>query len=228
MLKKITAFVLSFLASGYAFASEETEFIDSFRFDRAEYSLKFGGWSSHRSSLTEDVIRKYKNDSFRYNENHHGLGIDVSIPYMDTNHSLTMGAWYMEDSLYKDAYHIGVGYKYSFYTDLPVLESIDANLAITYMNRSTLASNSWFFDSTGGSLSGQGQSEEILVKQVSIERTRIVAPIPYITLNFTKNINIDLMALFTDANYWITNNKGVNEYISKYETVLFMRAGLSF
>jgi hypothetical protein len=228
-MKKLLISLFSILICANANAENIAEkFISDFDTSKAEYLIKFGGWSHHGNTLTKKIIKKYQNKDFKYNQNHSGIGIEYSLPYKDSNHYFTSGFWYMKDSFGMDAFHAGAGYKYRYDLGLRFLDSVDFNLVLTYFNRSRIHSENSYFSIIGVDKNGS-QTEKLhhLNKLITVERTQFILPAPYITLNITKNINIDLMAIVTPAQYDDLKNNKVVTY-KTYESVFFVRAGFTF
>lgn len=188
--------------------------------------IKFGGWSHHGDSMTKDLINKYTDKDFEYNESHNGIGIDYFSNFVGSNHYFGAGFWYMTDSYRQHAYHLGLAYKYKYNIGYEYLDSIDFNMTVTYFNRSGISSQTII----GGNSSELNiDNPELLESQkiYSIERIHFVLPSPYITINFTKNFNIDIMGLADKSSSKELIN-GENVYRSEWETVIFIRAGYNF
>lgn len=93
-----------------------------------EVEVKFGGWSHH--------FGLDAGDSYQYNESHNGLGVEY---FLQTNyrspHRFGVGYWQMKDSFNHDATNTGVIYQYDTMTGYPLLDMVDLNVALYYMER---------------------------------------------------------------------------------------------
>lgn len=223
MKKIILAF--SIMVSSFSAIAES----NYFNLDKAEYTVKFGGWSYHGDGLTKKMIHKYQDTKFKYNENHSGLGFEYAMPIKNSNHFLTGGAWYMKDSFNKDSFHLGLGYKYRFNLDYDYLDSIDLNLVLTYYNRGVIDSTNQLMATIGVDSNGNPLEPEYnLDKNIKIKRDNFTLPTPYITFNITERVNIDTMILLYPTKFMDSNEDNEIIYHDELESVFFIRAGFTF
>ena len=132
----------------------------------AEFVAKFGGWSKHSD--------KAYGNGIKYNESHRGYGFDYING--DGNFKFISGVWYMKDSYNKDSFQIGAGVSYT------VNEYIDFNLVVAHFDRSVVEVARGDYDENGW-------------EKFRIVRTQFVLPLPYVTINLSDKINMDIMAL---------------------------------
>ncbi len=105
-----------------------------------------------------------------HNESHNGYGFDYL--YGDGDLKLITGAWYMKDSYNRDSYQVGVGGSYNYNKYLSV------NLTLTYFNRSFVEEMEY--------------KDKIYSRVV---RGNLIYPLPYVTINITDKLNMDVMAI---------------------------------
>jgi hypothetical protein len=214
--------VLVFTLPSISYAKNASEL--ALDYSRTEITLKFGGWSKH-SSHVDKIAEKYNFKKIKYNESHRGFGLEGSIPFRDTNHYIFIGAWYMKDSYNKDSFHLGIGYKYRINTNLPLLDSIDLNIAAIYMNRGTPVEANII----KGYYDENYNIKYRLVKTKEIIRKGLILPVPYVTFNITPRINIDIALLAYPGETTIPSDKDSHYDIEKYiESLVFIKAGFTF
>lgn len=132
----------------------------------AEFVAKIGGWSKHSD--------KAYGNGIKYNESHNGYGFDYIKG--DGDFKFISGLWYMKDSYNKDSFQVAAGVSYT------VNEYVDVNLALTYFDRSVIEVEKGVYDEDGW-------------EKFQVVRTQFVLPLPYVTINLTDKINMDIMAL---------------------------------
>lgn len=132
-----------------------------------DVQLKFGGWSKH-------ITASY--DNYNYNESHNGIGLEWTFYESKTNaHNLTAGYFEMDDSFDEESYQAGLIYTYKPQTGKWYFDSIHYNLAAMYMKRGIIYRSLPDYD------------------DATIKVESLFTPLPYITLNFTDYVNVDLM-----------------------------------
>jgi hypothetical protein len=123
-----------------------------------------------------------------------------------------------------------VGYKYKLDLGYNMLDSVDFNLVLTYIDRSIVhiaPGNKYVYrmqDVYGNLLSETVNFRDV---KVEIRRMQRVLPVPYITFNFTEYINIDFILLL---DHEVTHSPVKGEIVVKEQTsrVFFIRAGFTF
>ena len=193
---------------------------------RAELDIKFGGWSHH--FIDKDYQEEYRNvngEYYHYNENHRGLGFEISAPFTDTNHYISTGLWYMEDSNYVDAFHFGISYKYR--SRFEIIHSIDYTFNIVAASRGFMhISYDYEYQNINGT------NTLITLSEFNTERKTLIYPMPQMTFNITKQFHIDVIAMVSKFDYYQTTKPDFNIYESEkvnyWNKVLFFRFGFKF
>ncbi|MGD1524240.1 hypothetical protein [Vibrio owensii] len=133
-----------------------------------ELEIKFGGWS-HHFGLDEG-------DSYKYNQKHNGIGFEYFLNNEDRSpHRIGFGYWEMNDSFNHDSSNTGLIYQYDTMTGYPILDAIDLNLAIYYMERTKRIRN------------------RVTYETLRYEDMNMWIVHPYLTIRPTKALSLDLM-----------------------------------
>lgn len=189
--------------------------IQAFELDksRAEFDIKFGGWSHHfKNKKYEEEYKNNQGHYYSYNENHTGLGFEVNIPFYHSNHFLRSGIWYMKDSYDFNSIHLGVGYKYRM--PLQFIHSIDYSLDLVYASRGVMSIEYEYKDN----------NFDHLFSHFYTERENVFFPMPQVTFNITKRFHVDFIGTISRKLYY-------NQYREEnkfWNTVLFVRMGVKF
>ncbi|MGR5448737.1 hypothetical protein ACP3V3_02890 [Vibrio sp. PNB22_3_1] len=140
-----------------------------------DVQLKFGGWSKH-------ITAHY--DNYDYNESHFGIGAEWTFYQSKSNaHNFSVGYFKMEDSFNKESHQTGLIYTYKPKTENWYLDAINYNVTLVHMKRGIIHRSLPNFD------------------DATIKVESFFTALPYITVNFTDYVNVDLMYVrkFNDA-----------------------------
>lgn len=155
------------------------------------FDIKFGGWSFTDSD--QDL-----------NDNHKGIGLDYYRSFSKNDrHYLGASVFYMRDAYDENSYQIAAVYKYS----IPVnnfIDSVDLNFGFGLNNR-TYQEDTFTLDPNGHKIYDTDRD------------TRLVS-IPYVTVNFTQNLQMDFTYTPED---WANS-------LTEHNEVFFFRFGYRY
>tara|TARA_B100002019_G_C21269851_1_gene601562 strand:+ start:3132 stop:3752 length:621 start_codon:yes stop_codon:yes gene_type:complete len=181
------------------------------------FNLKFGGFSKHFKTETNNIYNESTGKDYDYNESHNGIGFDISKE-LENKNLFRYIFWYMKDSYDKDSFHFGAGYSYNIQSSF--FEKIYFNIDVLYMKRSEFLSKETIY------------IDNDLYKfnrSFSIEDKNILAPIPSITIYLTERFNLDLSLLTIPSEFnQINPQTGTVKRGRYWDIIGFIRFGYKF